>query len=86
MEKELVKKIEDRISELETQGKKIVDFVNGITANVKKLKAEKAKAHDEANVISGAIQAFKGVLSEISEQEKLSEKGAEMAVEKEENV
>lgn len=83
MEKDLVKKIEDRISELESQGKKMVDFANGITVNIKKLKADKARANDEANVIAGAIQAFKGVLSEISEKEKLEK---ESAVEKEENV
>jgi hypothetical protein len=83
MEKDLVKKIEDRIAELESQGKKIVDFVNSITANVKKLQADKTKANDEANIIAGAIQAFKGVLSEISEKEKLSQ---ESSAEKEENV
>ncbi len=83
MEKDLAKKIEDRISELETQGKKMVDFANSVTANVEKLLAEKAKAHDESNVIAGAIQAFKGVLSEISANEKLEK---ESVVEKEENV
>jgi hypothetical protein len=86
MENDLVKKIEERISELESQGKKIVDFVNGITANVKKLLADKVRANDEANVIAGAIQAFKGVLVEISEKEKVSEKLEPLSTEKEENV
>ena len=86
MENDLVKKIEERISELESQGKKIVDFINGITANVKKLLADKVRANDEANVIAGAIQAFKGVLAEISEKEKVSEKLEPLSTEKEENV
>jgi len=92
MENDLVKKIEERISELESQGKKIVDFVNGITANVKKLLADKVRANDEANVIAGAIQAFKGVLAEILEKEKLSEsekesgKTKELSAKKEKNV
>ena len=85
MEKDLAKKIEERITELESQGKKMVDFSNGVTANIKKLLAEKAKANDEANVIAGAIQAFKGVLSELSLSES-NESCKAIAAEKEENV
>jgi hypothetical protein len=72
VEMDLVKKIEARISELETQYKKMVDFVNGATANIKKLVAERTKATDESNALSGAIQAFKSVIGEISENEKKS--------------
>ena len=70
MEMDLVKKIEARISELETQSKKMVDFVNSSTASIKKLSAERAKASEESYALNGAIQAFKSVIGEISENEK----------------
>lgn len=74
MEMDLSKKIEARISELEKRSKELSDFINGATANMKKLLSEKSKANDESNAINGAIQAFKSVLGEISENEKNKDK------------
>lgn len=95
MEMDLVKKIQTRISDLETQSKKMVDFINGATASIKKIVDERIKATNESNVLSGAIQAFKSVIGEITESDKkateelnvkeISEK-KELPVEKERNV
>ena len=95
MEMDLVKKIETRVSELEKRSKEIVDFINGATASIKKLVAERAKATDESNSLNGAIQAYKSVIGEISEDEKRasealkSKEGSEKkesSVKKEKNV
>ena len=74
MEMDLVKKIEARVSELEKRSKELSDFVNGATASMKKISSEKSKATDEANAVAGAIQAFKSVLGEISENEAKAKK------------
>lgn len=69
MEMDLVKKIETRISDLEKRSKELSDFINGCAASIKKILTEKSKATDESNAVLGAIQAFKSVIGEISENE-----------------
>ncbi len=88
MNMELINKIEERISELEKRAKEVMDFSNNATANIKRLKSEKAKALDESNVIAGAVQAFKGVLAEVSEKKEEAplEAKKEPASKKEKNV
>ncbi len=67
MNMEIINKIETQISELESRLKRNNDLVGNLVMSIKNLKKEKSKSHDESNAISGAIQAFKGVLAEMKE-------------------
>lgn len=70
MNMEIINKIETQISELEGRLKRNNDLIGNLVMSIKNLSKEKAKSHDESNAISGAIQAFKGVLAEVKESDK----------------
>ena len=65
MNMEVINKIETKISELENRAKKTNEFLGNIIINLKSLRKEKVKAQDEINTLSGALEAFKGTLSEL---------------------
>jgi predicted nucleic acid-binding Zn-ribbon protein len=69
---EVINKIETQISELENRQKRANDLVANIVVSMKNLRKEKTKSQDEFNAISGAIQAFKGVLAELNKPEEAS--------------
>lgn len=78
MNMEVINKIETKISELENRAKKTNEFLGNIIINLKSLRKEKVKAQDEINTLAGALEAFKGTLSELklmseAEKEKVSE-------------
>ena len=65
MNMEVINKIETKISELENRAKKTNEFLGNIIINLKSLRKEKVKAQDEINTLAGALEAFKGTLSEL---------------------
>jgi len=67
---DVINKIETQISELENRQKRANDLIANIVVSMKNLRKEKVKSQDESNAISGAIQAFKGVLAELNLPEK----------------
>ena len=66
MNMELINKIEAKISDLEAQFKKNSDFIASANAAMDKLVSDKALANNECNMINGAIQMARGVLTEMS--------------------
>ena len=69
MSMELISKIEAKISDLEAQFKKNSDFIVSANSNIDKLVSDKALATNECNIINGAIQMARGVLSELKNPE-----------------
>lgn len=66
MDMELISKIEAKISDLEAQFKKNSDFIASANSAMDKLVSDKNLATNECNMINGALQMAKGVLTEMS--------------------
>ncbi len=66
MNMELINKIEAKISDLEAQFKKNSDFIVSANSAMEKLVSDKSLANNECNMINGAIQMAKGVLTEMN--------------------
>jgi chromosome segregation ATPase len=65
MSMELISKLESKIADLEAQFKKNSDFIGSANAAMEKLVSDKTLANNECNMIHGAIQMAKGVLTEL---------------------
>ena len=65
MSMELISKVEAKIADLEAQFKKNSDFIISANAAMDKLVSDKNLANNECNMINGAIQMARGVLTEL---------------------
>jgi hypothetical protein len=65
MSKEMIDKLETKISELEGKLKQNNDVIGNLILNIEFQSNEKSRIQDESKVLTGAIQAFKSVISEL---------------------
>ena len=69
MSKEMVSKIEAKISELENKIKLNNDTIGNLLMSIENQSSEKTKVHTESTFLSGAIQAFKTMIAELQTSE-----------------
>ncbi len=65
MSKDIISKIETKISELEGKVKQNSDAVGNIVMSIENLNTEKTRVQNESIFLSGSIQAFKVIISEL---------------------
>lgn len=65
MSKEIIAKIETKISELESKVKLNNDAVGNLLMSIDNQAAEKTRIQTESTFLSGAIQAFKTMIAEL---------------------
>lgn len=65
MSKEMVSKIEAKISELENKVKQNNDAIGNLLISIENQSSEKTRVQTESTFLSGAIQAFKTIISEL---------------------
>lgn len=69
MSKEMISKIEAKISELENKVKQNGEAVANLTMNIDSQNSEKTKIQTESTFLSGAIQMAKAMISELQNSE-----------------
>jgi hypothetical protein len=69
MSKELIGKIETKISELEGKVKQNNDSIGALIASIENQSTEKTRIQTETTFISGAIQMAKAMISELQQSE-----------------
>jgi len=74
MFKEMISKVEAKVSELENKVKQNNDAVGNLIMSIDSQTAEKIRIQNESTFLSGAIQGFKTMISELKtfEPEKTS--------------
>lgn len=65
MSKEMIGKIETKISELEGKVKQNNDAIGTLLMSIDNQNSEKIRIQNESTFLSGAIQAFKTMISEL---------------------
>jgi len=65
MSKEMISKVESKISELENKVKQNNDTVGNLVMSIESQSLEKTRVQNESTFLSGAIQAFKTMISEL---------------------
>lgn len=65
MSKEMISKIEAKISELENKVKQNSDIIGNLLMSIENQSSEKIRVQTESTFLSGAIQAFKTTISEL---------------------
>lgn len=69
MSKEMIGKIETKISELENKVKQNNDTIGNLLISIDNQSSEKIRIQTESTFLSGAIQAFKTTISELQAYE-----------------
>lgn len=69
MSKEMIGKVETKITELESKVKQNNETIGTLSMSIENQSLEKTRIQNESTFLSGAIQAFKTMISELQVSE-----------------